>query len=154
MRDMKFISAVGATAQNLGVPVILAGSTLAHAYFALTREECTVLARGEKEHSKVRRNTSFGKIVRDKIPGRIAQRREAEVTRKIPRELKKSFLTSKLLEEALEVRNAKTPDEKRPRSLVFEDLGIRLDVTLKSDRIELHASREAEQLETAAGLNC
>jgi hypothetical protein len=35
----------------------------------------------------------------------------------------------------------------QPRSLVFEDLGIRLDVTLKSDRIELRALREAEQLE-------
>jgi hypothetical protein len=38
----------------------------------------------------------------------------------------------------------------QPRSLVFEDLGIRLDVTLKSDRIELHASRDAEQLELGA----
>lgn len=238
MRDMKFIGAVGATAKDLGVPVILAGSTLAHAYFALTREGCTVVARGEKEHSRVRRNTTFGKMVRDKIPARIAQRREAGVTRKIPRGLKKNFLTSKLLEEALEVRNAQTPDEKRieladlyevvralaltegvsmeeivaaadekkakaggfdeglvlvqtailgrnheaiqdrdgqltqvlarklsgsiyelpftffgfmeldqPRSLVFEDPGIRLDVTLKSDRIELRALREAEQLE-------
>ena len=38
-------------------------------------------------------------------------------------------------------------DLDQPRSLVFDDLGIRLDVTLKSDRIELQASREAEQLE-------
>ncbi|MGH6853018.1 MAG: hypothetical protein ACREDJ_07460, partial [Methylocella sp.] len=35
----------------------------------------------------------------------------------------------------------------QPRSLVFEDLGIRIVVTLKSDRIELQASREAEQFE-------
>jgi predicted house-cleaning noncanonical NTP pyrophosphatase (MazG superfamily) len=113
MRDKKFISAVGTTARELGVPVILAGSTLAHAYFLLRGQGCTVVARGQKESSRVRRNTTFGKIVRDKIPGHIAQRREAEVTRKIPRELKKNFLTSKLLEEALEVRNAQTPDEKR-----------------------------------------
>ena len=38
-------------------------------------------------------------------------------------------------------------DLDQPRSLVFEDLGIRLDVTLKGDRIELQASRETEQLE-------
>jgi predicted house-cleaning noncanonical NTP pyrophosphatase (MazG superfamily) len=238
MRDIKFISAVGKAAKELGVPVILAGSTLAHAYFALMRERCTVVARGEKEHSRVRRNMSFGKIVRDKIPGRIADRKEAEITRKSHGIVKKCFLTSKLLEEALEVRNSQTADEKRieladlyevlralaqaegitidevvaaadqkkakaggfdeglvllqtgilgrnrggmydaeklltqllarklsgnayelpftffgfmemdqPRSLAFEDLGIRLDVTLKSDRIELRASREAEQLE-------
>ena len=83
MRDMEFIGAVGATARDLGVPVILAGSTLAHVYFAMTRAGCTVVARGEKDHSRVRRNTSFGKLVRDKVAGRIAQRREAGVTRKI-----------------------------------------------------------------------
>jgi len=236
MRDMKFVGAVGATAKELGVPVILAGSTLAHAYFELRRKGCTVVPRGEKEHSRVRRSINFGKIVRDKVPARIAQRSEVEVTRKIPSGLKKRFLTSKLLEEALEVRNAETAENKRieladlyevfralaqtegvsleeiivaadekkakvggfdeglvllqtgilgrnretiqdreltlvlarrisgsayelpftffgfmdldqPRPLVFEDLGIRLDVTLKSDRIELHASRETEQLE-------
>ncbi len=244
MRDKAFIGAVGATAKDLGVPVILAGSTLAHAYFDLRRKCCTVVTRGEKDHSRIRRNITFGKIVRDKIPGRISQRREAGVTRKVPSGLKKSFLTSKLLEEALEVRNAQTLDEKRleladlyevvralaqtegvsieevvaaadekkakvggfeeglvliqtgilgrnrqsipdgdrqltqvlarklsrsayelpftffgfmeldqPRSLVFEDLGIRLIVTLKSDRIELRASREAEQLELPLDLS-
>jgi predicted house-cleaning noncanonical NTP pyrophosphatase (MazG superfamily) len=238
MRDMKFIEEVGATANNSRVPLILAGSTLAHAYFALRRQGCTIVARGEKEHTRVRRSAIFGKLVRDKIPTRIVQRQEAETTRKIPGELKKNFLISKLLEEALEARNATTPDQKKseladlyevfralarveglaiedivaaaddkkakaggfddglvllqtgilgpnrasmqdgdslltqvlsrrlsgdsyelpfsffgfmeldqPRSLVFEDLGIRLDVTLKSDRIELHASRDAEQLE-------
>ena len=237
MRDMKFIDAVGSAARDLGVPVILAGSTLAHAYFALHRQGCTVVARGEKEHSRIRRSMTFGKIVRDKIPSRIAQRKETEITRKIPNGMKKNFLTSKLLEEALEVRNAQTSEDKRveladlfevvralaqaeeipfeevvstandkkdkaggfeeglvllqtgivgrrrgagpdgdrqmtqvlarklsgniyelpftffgfmdldqPRSLVFDDLGIRLNVTLKSDRIELSISREAEQL--------
>jgi predicted house-cleaning noncanonical NTP pyrophosphatase (MazG superfamily) len=238
MRDMKFVEAVGETARKIGVPVILSGSTLAHAYFALRRQGCTVLARGEKERSRIRRSVFFGKMVRDKIPDRIAQRMEAEVTRRIPNALKNGFLTSKLLEEALEVRNAATPadkrieladvyevvralarsegfsideieaaaDEKRekaggfdeglvllqtgilgrtretiqdgerlptqvlarklsgsayelpftffgfmeldqPRSLIFEDLGLRLDVTLKGDRIELQGSLEAEQLE-------
>ena len=238
MRDMKFIGAVGNTARGFEVPVILAGSTLGHAYCALRRQGCTVVTRGEKEHSRIRRIATFGKNVRDKIPDRIAMRRETGVTRKIPNELKKNFLTSKLLEEALEVRNARTVDEKRmeladlyevfralaqseglsvgeiimvaddkrekvggfddgtvlfqtgimgkrpsisrdaekpltqvlarkvssnsyelpftffgfmdtdqSRSLVFEELGIRLDVTLRSDRIELEASREAEQLE-------
>jgi uncharacterized protein (DUF2126 family) len=37
IRDMKFVGAVGAAARALGVPVILAGSPLAHAYFTLTR---------------------------------------------------------------------------------------------------------------------
>ncbi|MGO4122883.1 hypothetical protein AB4Z01_00725 [Inquilinus sp. YAF38] len=238
MRDMKFIDAVGNAALELSVPVMLAGSTLAHAYFALRRLGCAVIATGEKDHTRVRRSVMFGKIVRDRIPGRIANRQEAEITRKIPNNLKKGFLISKLLEEALEVRNARTIDDKRgeladlfeiirslaqadniqldevvdaadrkralaggfdeglillktgilgrdresmqptakaltqvlgqqvsgdtyalpftffgfmeedkPRAIIFEDLGIRIDVTLRKDRIELQASLDAEQLE-------
>jgi predicted house-cleaning noncanonical NTP pyrophosphatase (MazG superfamily) len=113
MRDLKFISSVGTTAKELNIPVILAGSTLAHAYFQLDRQGCSVVAKGEKEHSRIRKNTTFGKIVRDKIPKKIADRKETEVTKKIPSSLRKNFLTSKLLEEALEVRQAQTIDEKR-----------------------------------------
>jgi predicted house-cleaning noncanonical NTP pyrophosphatase (MazG superfamily) len=238
MRDTGFIEAVGKTANQAGVPVILAGSTLAHAYYQLRREGCTVVTPGEKEHSRIRRTTTFGKLVRDKIPDRIAERQEAEITRAVPSQIVKGFLTGKLLEEALEIRSAETTkaktveladlyevlralanleqiqlddvtaqaDEKRKkaggfdrgivllqtgilgrtrdaisdagglaaqvlarkvsgdtyeipfsffgfmeldqlRSLVFDDLGMRLDVVLKGDRIELRLSREAEQFE-------
>jgi predicted house-cleaning noncanonical NTP pyrophosphatase (MazG superfamily) len=111
MRNMKFIEAVGKAAGEANIPVIIAGSTLAHAYFALRRQGCTVVARGEKEHTRVRRSMNFGKIVRDKIPARIAQRKEAEITRKLPENIQKNFLISKLLEEALEVRNAEARNE-------------------------------------------
>jgi predicted house-cleaning noncanonical NTP pyrophosphatase (MazG superfamily) len=112
MRDTNFIRSVGVKARELGVPVLLAGSTLAHAYFTL-RKECNVVARGEKEHSRIRRSANFGKIVRDKIPGRIAKRKELDITRQVPQELAKNYLISKLLEEALEVRAAQTVDDKR-----------------------------------------
>jgi len=112
-RDMDFIESVGEAAKDADVPVILAGSTLAHAYFALRRKGCTVVPLGEKEHTRVRRSASFGKIVRDKIPTRIARRREAELTRKLPENLKLNFLISKLLEEALEIRGAENPAERR-----------------------------------------
>jgi hypothetical protein len=72
MRNMEFIEAVGKAAGEANIPVIIAGSTLAHAYFALRRQGCTVVARGEKDHTRVRRSMNFGKIVRDKIPARIA----------------------------------------------------------------------------------
>ena len=49
---------------------------------------------------------NFGKLVRDKIPAKIAARQEVEVTRKIPGKLRMGFLISKLFEEALEVREA------------------------------------------------
>lgn len=238
MRDKEFIESVGTAANKAGVPVILAGSTLAHAYYQLRRQNCTVITLGEKEHSRVRRSLDFGKLVRDNIPARITQRQESEITREIPDELLKGFLTGKLLEEALEVRNAEGTEQKtveladvyeviralahaeciplddvvakadekkgkaggfekglvllqtgilsrdretmpdvdrpltqvlarkissdsyeipfsffgfmeldQPRTLVFENFGVRLTVRLKGDRIELRLSREAEQLE-------
>jgi hypothetical protein len=87
MRDTKFIDSVGAAAATLGVPVVLSGSTLAHAYYQLRRQGSTVVTRGEKEYSRVRRNLEFGKLVRDKIPERIAQRKETETTRVVPQSL-------------------------------------------------------------------
>ncbi len=112
MRDSAFIDAVGKAAHDAGVPVILEGSTLAHAYYQLRRQGCTVVTRGEKEHSRVRRTATFGKLVRDEIPSRIAKRQEAEVTRTIPAEVLKGFLVGKLLEEALEVRSAVGVEQK------------------------------------------
>jgi predicted house-cleaning noncanonical NTP pyrophosphatase (MazG superfamily) len=237
MRDNDFIEAVGAAAKAAEVPIILSGSTLAHAYYQLRKLGCTLVTPGEKEHARVRRTASLGKLVRDKIPGKITERHEANVTRQVSGSLRRGFLISKLIEEALEVREAaefpqKTEeladlfevfralakaegvplkaikhaaDQKKmkaggfedglvllqtgilgsergssnewdrgvgdvlaeragedaaeipfsffgfmeldqPRSVYFEDLGVRLDIVLRPDRIEVRLARGAEQL--------
>ncbi|HTV30598.1 MAG TPA: nucleoside triphosphate pyrophosphohydrolase [Xanthobacteraceae bacterium] len=112
MHNFKFIESVGAAAKAMGMPVIYHGSTLAHAYYQLTRTGCTVVTPGEKEHIRVRRSAIFGKLVRDKIPDRIAARRESEATLKLPSEVVVGFLIGKLIEEAMEVRHAETADDK------------------------------------------
>ncbi|MGE0231277.1 MAG: nucleoside triphosphate pyrophosphohydrolase [Flavobacteriaceae bacterium] len=106
MRDNAFITAVGQAARDANVPIILHGSTLAHAYYQLRSLGCVIVTSSEKKGSRIRRTATFGKLVRDKIPGKIADRQEIEVTRKIPNNLKARFLISKLFEEALEVREA------------------------------------------------
>lgn len=106
MRDNIFIAQVGEAAVEAKVPVILAGSTLAHAYFVLRKTGAAVISSGEKDHSRVRRVTTFGKLVRDNIPNRIASRHEAGITQEVPVSLQPAFLTAKLVEEALEVRFA------------------------------------------------
>lgn len=234
MRNNGFIESVGAAAAAAGVPVILWGSTLAHAYYQLRKQGCVVVAASQKERSRIRRTANLGKLVRDKIPGRIAQRQEHEVTKKIPPKLMQGFLLGKLLEEALEVREATNPAEKQeeladlyevvralarlegldldqvsataeqkrqkaggfeeglvllqtgiaasdrsasngglgqllgdqtaedtiempfsffgfmefdqPRSILLDQFGIRLDVTLRADRIEIRIVRSSEQL--------
>ena len=107
MRDPKFIKSVGDAARAAGVPVVYHGSTLAHAYFQLTRTGCAVVTPSEKEHSRIRRPATFGKLVRD-----IAARRESGATLKLPDEVVKGFLIGKLIEEAMEVRHAETADDK------------------------------------------
>jgi predicted house-cleaning noncanonical NTP pyrophosphatase (MazG superfamily) len=242
MRDTPFIEAVAAAAVGADVPVILYGSTLAHAYYQLIKAGCTVVTPSEKERFRVRRSTNFGKLVRDKIPSRIAERQESEITRKVPTNLMKGYLISKLFEEALEIREAtdagqkteeladifevyraiakvenvpldsivaaadqkkrkaggfdegyillqtaiKTPEQVKPfdtegiirgvlpnqlsgssavipfsffgfmpidqpRSTYFKEFGFRLEIVLRSDRIELRLVREAEQLELPLG---
>jgi predicted house-cleaning noncanonical NTP pyrophosphatase (MazG superfamily) len=120
MRDEQFIAEVGKCANAMGVPVILSGSTLAHAYYVLRRELCTVVTKGEKEHSRVRKSAIFGKLVRDKIPQKIAGRGESEITQMVPESLKRGFLFAKLIEEALEVRNASREEKKTELADLFE----------------------------------
>jgi predicted house-cleaning noncanonical NTP pyrophosphatase (MazG superfamily) len=120
MRDERFIAEVGKCANAMGVPVILSGSTLAHAYYVLRRAGCTVVTKGEKEHSRVRKSAVFGKLVRDKIPQKIAVRGESEITQMVPESLKRGFLFAKLIEEALEVRNASGEEKKTELADLFE----------------------------------
>jgi predicted house-cleaning noncanonical NTP pyrophosphatase (MazG superfamily) len=111
-RDTDFINEVADVSRARGIPVVLEGSTLAHAYYQLIDRGCTVIARGEKEHSRIRKSTPFGKIVRNKIPDRIAARQELGASIEIPENMREAFLIGKILEEALEVRDSPSPEER------------------------------------------
>jgi predicted house-cleaning noncanonical NTP pyrophosphatase (MazG superfamily) len=111
-RDNFFLEEVAQQAERHNMLIDLEGSTLAHAYYLLNRLGCTVVASSEKDHLRVRKNVSFGKLVRDKIPARIAARQELEATKTVPRSTLQSFLIGKVLEEALEVREGETTQER------------------------------------------
>ena len=140
MRDNHFIEAVGSAASEAHVPVILSGSTLAHVYYQLRKLGCTVVTPGEKEHARVRRSLHFGKLVRDKIPGRIKQRREMGVTRRVEGSLRKGFLLSKLFEEAMELREATEGSRKVEE---FGDLFEVFCALAESEGVTLEAIRKA-----------
>ena len=69
-RHPDFIAAVGTPAKSADLPIILSGSTLAHAYYQLRKIGCTIVTPTEKEHSRVQRAVGLGKLVRDKVPAR------------------------------------------------------------------------------------
>jgi predicted house-cleaning noncanonical NTP pyrophosphatase (MazG superfamily) len=106
LRDNAFLRKVADVVVPLKIPVILTGSTLAHAFFQLTKHGCTVIPAGEKEHVRIRKQMTFGKLVRDKIPDRIAEHQEKQRVATIPVEYRLGYLVGKLVEEAIEVRAA------------------------------------------------
>ncbi|MBY8823747.1 nucleoside triphosphate pyrophosphohydrolase [Sphingomonas colocasiae] len=149
MRDNEFIEAVGAAAHAARVPIILSGSTLAHAFYQLRKIGCTIVTPTEKDHSRVRRATNLGKLVRDKIPGRIAERQEIQVARQISGNLRKGFLISKLIEEALEVREASSEAQKREE---LADLFEVFRAIAKAEGVSLDAvKRSADDKRRKAG---
>lgn len=143
MRDSQFIEAVGLAARGAQVPIILSGSTLAHAYYQLRKVGCTVVTPSEKEHARLRRTANLGKLVRDKIPDRIARRQEMRVTRRIEGGLRRGFLISKLFEEALEVREAVEPTQKVEE---LADLFEVLRAIAKSEGVSIPEIRKAADL--------
>ena len=112
MRDNAFIEEVGISAREANVPVILTGSTLAHAYYLLRTKGCTVITPSEKEHVRIRRKIRLGKLVRDKVPDKIKGRQEYNITREVPPNLRTGFILGKLIEEAMEVRGAREHQQK------------------------------------------
>jgi len=149
MRDTDFIVAVGTAAKSADVPIILSGSTLAHAYYQLRKLGCTIVTASEKDHSRVRHTANLGKLVRDKIPAKIAARQELEITRKISGNLRMGFLISKLLEEALEVREAAEPSQKAEE---LADLFEVFRAIAKAEGISLEAiTKAADQKRRKSG---
>ncbi len=123
MRDTGFLEEVATVCREKNVPVILAGSPLAHAYYQLQKNGCSIIAKGARSYTKVRNTASMGKLVRDKIPARIRESKEQGTTKVMPESQVTKFLVSKLVEEALEYRAA-TGAEHRVEELadVFEIL--------------------------------
>jgi predicted house-cleaning noncanonical NTP pyrophosphatase (MazG superfamily) len=109
MRDTSFLEEVAKVSIEKNAPVILAGSPLAHAYYQLQKNGCSVISKGERLHTRVRNAATMGKLVRDKIPDRIKESKETGVTKVMPDAQVNRFLVSKLVEEALEYREASTP---------------------------------------------
>lgn len=112
LRDNAFLKAVSETVVPLNVPVQLQGSTLAHAFFQLRSQGVVVIGAGDKEYVRPRKQVSYAKLVRDKIPDKIAAQQEKQTISIAPEEYRLGYLIGKLVEEALEAREAKSPEER------------------------------------------
>lgn len=112
LRDNAFLKKVAETVVPLNVPVQLQGSTLAHAFFQLRSHSVAVIGAGDKEYVRPRNQVSYAKLVRDKIPDKIAAQQEKQTVSVAPEEYRLGYLIGKLVEEALEAREAKNLDDR------------------------------------------
>lgn len=113
LRDNSFLSKVANVVAPIDIPVVLSGSTLAHAFYQLRKAGCIVVPEGDRDHQRVRRQTTFGKLVRDKIPERIASHQEQQHVATIPTSARSGFLIGKFFEEVLEAREAEGEENRK-----------------------------------------
>ncbi|MBW7991142.1 MAG: nucleoside triphosphate pyrophosphohydrolase [Planctomycetes bacterium] len=139
LRCKQFIEDVSALAKLLSTPVELDGSVLSHAYYLLKRCGVTVIC--SDPFAPQFKSKRFDKLVRDKIPVRIESHGEkAKVIRLTGHELS-LVLRAKVLEEALELFWADTPDHRK------EEIADLLEV-LRS--VSKHEGFKHEELEDIA----
>lgn len=131
VRDQQFAKDLAALAHKFGFVVELSGGVLSHAYYMLTssgcRVECADLYATEEGELE------FNKLVRDKIPDTINARGEEVKLLKLEGEALILALKRKVVEEALEVLDAKTSmdiieelaDLQETASALAKVLGIR-----------------------------
>lgn len=111
-RDNNFLKKVANFARKNNIPVEIQGSPLAHAYYILRKEKCTVFTSFAPAYERIRKKREFGKLVRDDIVARIGGGGEKSVSFKLPPNDRGAAFFGKLIEEGLEVLRAQTNDEK------------------------------------------
>lgn len=113
MRNNKFLEDVAAYAKDGRHAIELRGSGLAHAYYLLSKENVPIIVPSQRNHLRVRRLQTFGKLVRDGIPKKIRENHEEVGIIKVPAEDRRRLLISKLMEEAQEVIESTNRDDLR-----------------------------------------
>lgn len=109
--DELFLKRVVQLANRNFLPVEIAGSALAHAFYLLEKEGVSVIPADESGWSRTRNRQSFDKLVRDDLPRQIEGQGELVVrTQLLPAEMRQG-LVAKLLEEAQELLAARDPDD-------------------------------------------
>jgi predicted house-cleaning noncanonical NTP pyrophosphatase (MazG superfamily) len=110
LRDERFLSQVADLAVTTGSHVEFSGSLLSHTFSILQRKGVHVRAVDPYEPRGER--LRFNKLVRDRIPDAIEERGERVQTARLSAFDRERLMLRKLVEEVVEVRRARTPEER------------------------------------------
>jgi predicted house-cleaning noncanonical NTP pyrophosphatase (MazG superfamily) len=149
MRDNSFLDEVAAVSRELTAPIILRGSTLAHAYYQLQKAGCTVIPSSARQIKRTRSIAPMGKLVRDKVPAKIRKSEESAWTQQMPNQQVVSFLVGKLVEELLEFRRATNLRERREE--LADALEVLLALVKRADLSLDEVNAEADKKRAKAG---
>lgn len=111
VRDPKFAEELAAFAKQHKLVVELEGGMLSHAYYMLSRAGCTVECADLDSYASDDAELEFNKLVRDQIPSSIAAKGESVTVFHLTGEALIAALRRKLIEESLEVLDARTADD-------------------------------------------
>ncbi|WP_339713814.1 nucleoside triphosphate pyrophosphohydrolase [uncultured Kriegella sp.] len=110
LRADDFLTECSQYAFENSIPLYFQGSLLGHAYYIMTKTGANVIpiAKSEPKENKI----TYNKLVRDKIPIIIKEAGGLARVRRLSKEEAIKLLSQKLIEEALEVWNAKNEQER------------------------------------------
>lgn len=109
LRNDEFLTETAKFAAKNKLPLYFQGSLLGHAYYIMSKTGAKVIpiTPDEPKDSKIR----YNKLVRDKIPIIIKQAGGLARIRKLDKSEAITLLSQKIIEEAFEVWNSKSPQE-------------------------------------------
>lgn len=111
VRDPEFAKALAELGKRYLFVIELAGGILSHAYYLLSQAGCDVECVDLDEYATGDDEFSFNKLVRDRIPESIAAKGENVLLIELQGEALIAALRRKLVEEAMEVLDAKNNDQ-------------------------------------------
>jgi predicted house-cleaning noncanonical NTP pyrophosphatase (MazG superfamily) len=106
IRDQRFVQGVVDLAKAGNHVIVFDGSTSSHAFHIILASGVPVYSTLGSGRRRALRRREFGKLVRDKIPERIAQGGEAVTFAKIPDLLRRQLFIAKAYEELWELSEA------------------------------------------------
>lgn len=111
VRNPQFVENLAQVAKKHGCVVELSGGILSHAYYMLARAGCQVECLDLDEFAFEEEALEFNKLVRDRVPEAIEARGERVALMRLEGDALSTSLRRKVVEEALEVLDARTSEQ-------------------------------------------
>lgn len=145
VRDQEFAKELGTFATKNKIVIELEGGILSHAYYMLSRAGCVVECADLDDYATDEYKLEFNKLVRDKIPDVIVQRGESVTLFRLRGEALIEALRRKIVEEALEVLDARTNDEIAEELADLREVELALMARLDILEADVEAKRRKKQ---------